>query len=1172
MTEINRASWLGDVNAFQKTIGNIEFRFDRAHVVSTETYNKFDFVKAMDRTGLFVQNDFSQNGVHLVSEYRDPASGLWKNINDAPDAVRSLVSGASHTGGHYWYNSAQIEFFEPFEKAYNTARTSFGATNPNAPFEGSLQERAFLESHQTTINKYTNVLKVEFVNPESALKNHSTDTARIDFNSKQIWDGSPDLMRDPITLELKPEFAAHKAAQISTPIDGSIGSGSVLDRNLYAAPSDVAGALDTQHGIKASDATLVHKSGMQSMWKIASHAGLVVGGAALLLAYSGIEKQAALMAAELGRPVGFEEAAQALGIEANRETFVNLGAQMGVELGATAVVPWVAAKRAVQLLLDGEAAVDLLKAGAQLYKGEPAWDAAGEWAQQVEKTPGYESYKGFADWTRSAAGAIANGVITAGTVALRVGEDFLKSEGIDLYARFKTSSRVDGTETNTTPITESDGRRATFYDIQLENGDWVRDYVDDVSGQVYKTALLGQGTAGQVGIELAIVELRAGTGPKLTVTPLEGESKIYRFDEQDRLTSASLLDADGFEIDETRIARDGSGDSTQVLSGQGAIGFTLLNGTSATDLEQAKLAGLSVTDADKLTVNRGSDDLITEATIERNDGSSVSRDYDEPDYGEEGNTGASAYAAYTETVRNQQDQIIEQARIAIIPNEMDGYDTVKTTTTTPLDPDSWNTTVTAAPSAASTPRPVGMTDEQAEALRRQAIQIAADREAAKWEQDSILSGKSIGSAFGSALGNVIGGDNVFARIGASTVLGATLGTLGAGFGQYVGQASGNITLDAALDTAFNNYSANLGAAFQSAAVGAVSSFLVGELAESLGFDGRSFGDQLLRASVGGLTNTVLNNAATLAFGTPPSGMTLFSGLDGVGAIATNIAGSLSGFVGGYLAHQIVTPNSIAGSIGGSLGGALGGAIAGSAVVIGAVSSALVSSVSTLVLSAITNFILPGLGVFLGTIAGTLVGNVLNSFTGDEGFGEYTTEIQPGHAGFTGFGGMDDIDFGAAPLALRDATQDYLNKIAAQVGGTSNKWIQVEFHADRKIGVMSGTVDTVWAKVRELEWLPVAHTAYYPGWSGGWENGGPLPGAFQQNDGSWVIAYDVYVDEWVPVNEVLNRSRDANAVVAWAAINALKRHDFVGGDRFIKAASAGSTTADLSYFSRPLAAA
>lgn len=41
------------------------------------------------------------------------------------------------------------------------------------------------------------------------------------------------------------------------------------------------------------------------------------------------------------------------------------------------------------------------------------------------------------------------------------------------------------------------------------------------------------------------------------------------------------------------------------------------------------------------------------------------------------------------------------------------------------------------------------------------------------------------------------------------------------------------------------------------AVGAVSSFLVGELAESLGFDGTSFGDQLLRSAAGGLTSTAL---------------------------------------------------------------------------------------------------------------------------------------------------------------------------------------------------------------------------------------------------------------------------------------------------------------------------
>ncbi len=101
-------------------------------------------------------------------------------------------------------------------------------------------------------------------------------------------------------------------------------------------------------------------------------------------------------------------------------------------------------------------------------------------------------------------------------------------------------------------------------------------------------------------------------------------------------------------------------------------------------------------------------------------------------------------------------------------------------------------------------------------------------------RDETIAGGAIGSVLGSSLGNAIGGDNVFARIGASTVLGTVLQNAGEVFG---GIASG-ASPDEAFDAATSNIGNDFGNQLRAAGVGAVSSFLTAELADEIGLDGR----------------------------------------------------------------------------------------------------------------------------------------------------------------------------------------------------------------------------------------------------------------------------------------------------------------------------------------------
>ncbi|NJR31405.1 hypothetical protein HC762_01345 [bacterium] len=138
----------------------------------------------------------------------------------------------------------------------------------------------------------------------------------------------------------------------------------------------VSGALvaSQERGLLTVDVSesVKHRFAVNSLLDLAAsgRAGMAVSVAAALVLYDGVTTRARAMEAALGRPVTKEEAASAMGL--NWADFINSAAgSAAVETAASAALPFMLAKRAFELVLNGEAAVDVLKSGANLADGTP---------------------------------------------------------------------------------------------------------------------------------------------------------------------------------------------------------------------------------------------------------------------------------------------------------------------------------------------------------------------------------------------------------------------------------------------------------------------------------------------------------------------------------------------------------------------------------------------------------------------------------------------------------------------------------------------------------------------------------------------------------------------------------------------------------------------------------
>ena len=311
---------------------------------------------------------------------------------------------------------------------------------------------------------------------------------------------------------------------------------------------------------------------------------------------------------------------------------------------------------------------------------------------------------------------------------------------------------------------------------------------------------------------------------------------------------------------------------------------------------------------------------------------------------------------------------------------------------------------------------------------------------------------------GSSLGQALGNGNTFAQLAQGTAIQVVANALAPEINGLATNPEDSI--DTAADNALATISPSLSQSFASAGLGTLSSFLTGELAQGLGLNGTSFGDQLLRSVSGTLLSTALTNIA--------NGASLFNGLSG------SLESGVSSFLGGYLAHEIVQPENAGGALGGALLGTLGSLSA--TTVLGSVGAEIVTALGLdtalgISSSVILGVILPGIGAFIGTLLGTLLGNLLGSlFGGSQNVGNLDIDLQPGQQAFGAPGGLAAGDVGAAVQSIAQATQDVLNQYIAAIGGQviSNGGISINivgspsFGPVNEVTISSGDRSSIYA--------------------------------------------------------------------------------------------------------------
>lgn len=181
-----------------------------------------------------------------------------------------------------------------------------------------------------------------------------------------------------------------------------------------------------------------------------------------------------------------------------------------------------------------------------------------------------------------------------------------------------------------------------------------------------------------------------------------------------------------------------------------------------------------------------------------------------------------------------------------------------------------------------------------------------------------ISNAQIGSSLGSTIGQSLVGAsaNPFARVAAGSGLSAVLGTVGQALDIY-NNPFGSGDLNAAIGSALSNFNVTLGAAIAGQAVGALSSFLTAELAQSLGVNGSTPAGALFTYATGSVTTSVLNNVLYSI----SSQLSLFNGLEGVLFPGNGFTpAGFGAFIGGYLAREVLPAVSSTGAIGGQIGG------------------------------------------------------------------------------------------------------------------------------------------------------------------------------------------------------------------------------------------------------------
>lgn len=211
------------------------------------------------------------------------------------------------------------------------------------------------------------------------------------------------------------------------------------------------------------------------------------------------------------------------------------------------------------------------------------------------------------------------------------------------------------------------------------------------------------------------------------------------------------------------------------------------------------------------------------------------------------------------------------------------------------------------------------------------------------------------------------GDNLGYRLAGGnkltgTIYSATLKTLGQNLGEaldavvFGNPADVSKNIDAAFKDIGNEFLTNL----KTAGIGALSSFIVGELVNAIGVDG-VYGEWL-QTSYGAYLTEIIANLPAIISGTPLS--------DVLGNVDIgNVAGS---FVGAKLAALVWSPDTVGGQIGSAVGSAIGSIAAVSVLVAGTGASATLVGIQ---LGALAGPIGAAIGAFVGFLVGGLIGSI-----------------------------------------------------------------------------------------------------------------------------------------------------------------------------------------------------
>lgn len=371
--------------------GDHAVTYARHHVIANETFRASEFLQALqNNVGLWDQVSFKTNGIALVQTIDGKTATTATN--------RDVVGGAAHTGYHSGYNADQARIFEAFDQKYLALQAS-----GNWGVYGS--EVGWLTAQAKVVHGYTAFLKTELVNPNSGLKLHTSDGSRLDATSTELWAKFSNTFFDVDTLTFNPAITSHPAYITGSQfapgshagagaLDATPGSKSALDVSTFASSADVAKAMDNQLGIKALAPSVFAKAQIHQSVGIVKkgHSTAIVALTAAGLVTMVFHQQEA-MAAELNRPVSFDDARKALGLELDEKALREVAGEAAFDIGVSLALPFGWAKHAWDLLLSGEDIIGVIRLYGQLYPNDSSIQQLNTFADSIEQAPAYEAYK-----------------------------------------------------------------------------------------------------------------------------------------------------------------------------------------------------------------------------------------------------------------------------------------------------------------------------------------------------------------------------------------------------------------------------------------------------------------------------------------------------------------------------------------------------------------------------------------------------------------------------------------------------------------------------------------------------------------------------------------------------------------------------------------------------------